>query len=98
MTNDDVIHLTEEDLKEIFSLFSSPSKDELQMMYNKDHYLYFKQIDLDDEYELSQARRDFALDAWRAVTYFLSSEGYSLTKGGKVVDLSFAERLFIGSN
>ena len=42
-----------------------------------------------------QEKREFALDAWRAVIYFLHSKGYSLYKDGQQVSLHFSDEEFI---
>ncbi len=87
--------LSDRDLKEVFSLFSSPTKYERDEIYQRDGNHYFEEINLSDEYELCEEKREFALDAWRAVTFFLHSKGYALTKGGKIFDLSRSEEEFL---
>jgi hypothetical protein len=46
-------------------------------------------------YELREEKREFALDAWRAVTFFLHSKGYALTKDGKIFELFRSEEGFL---
>jgi hypothetical protein len=81
------ITLTEDDLKEIFSLFTSSTKYE-----RAQDFLEVKPL---DEYTLTEEKREYALDAWRAVIYFLHSKGYLLAKDGERCDLSFIEDDFI---
>ncbi|MCW5971692.1 MAG: hypothetical protein KIT57_24570 [Blastocatellales bacterium] len=87
--------LNDEDLKEIFSLFSSPTTYERNEIYQKDSNHYFEKVNLSDEYELTEEKKDFALDAWRAVTFFLHSKGYAIIKDGKIFDLSRSEEDFL---
>jgi hypothetical protein len=88
------MELTEEDLKEIFSLFTSPSKYEKAQIYDEKDAHYYKEQNLDDSYDLSQEKREYAYDAWRAVVYFMHIHGYRLQKGNKVVELDFIEDEF----
>jgi hypothetical protein len=89
------IALTEDDLKEIFSLFTSSTKYERSQVYDKNSGHYFLDVEPFDEYSLTEEKREYALDAWRAVIYFLHSKGYSLCKDGERRDLSFIEDDFI---
>jgi hypothetical protein len=76
----EVIRLSEDDLRELFALFSSPTEEEVAMIYSPQHRLFFRNVDLTEEYSLTEGRGDFAEDAWRAVTYFLDRHGYRVTK------------------
>ena len=78
---------SDEELREIFALFSSPTDDERQSVYEPSNRLYFKLEDLEQEYNLTQEKREFAYDAWRAVTYFLHRRGFRLTQNGVEYDL-----------
>ena len=89
------IDLTEDDLKEIFSLFTSVTRYERDQIYDQSSGHYYLDIDPLKEYTVSQDQREFALDAWRAVLYFLRSKGWSLCKDGERSDLSFIEEHFI---
>ena len=89
------IALTEDDLKEIFSLFTSSTKYERDQVYDKNSGHYFLEIKPFDEHTLMEEKREYALDAWRAVIYFLYSKGYSLCKDGERSDLAFIEDNFI---
>lgn len=89
------IILSDEDIKELFSLFSSPSKYEKDQIYREDSPDYFGKQDISEEYELFQEKREFAFDAWRAVLFLLYSKGYSLSKDGKTLDISFSEKEFV---
>lgn len=91
----DTILLNEDHLREIFSLFSSPTKFERDQIYDPQGEDYFANVSLSDEYSLTQEKREFALDAWRAVISFLNSQGYCLSKDGVVLPLSFIENDFI---
>ena len=44
---------------------------------------------------MTEESREFALDAWRAVISFLNSKGYSLSKDGRIIKLSFSDDEFI---
>jgi hypothetical protein len=82
--------LSEEDLKEIYSLFTSSTKYEREQVYDEHSEHYFLNVRLADEYSLTEEKREYALDAWRAVVYFLHLKGYSLCKDGQEVNLSLA--------
>jgi hypothetical protein len=69
---------SEEDLKEIFALFTSPADEEISQIYDETSAVHFSKENLGDEYSLTQEKREFAIDAWRAVNYFLHRRGYSL--------------------
>jgi hypothetical protein len=87
--------LSEEDLKEVFSLFTSSTKYEREQVYDTHSGHYYMDEELSEEYSLNEEKREYALDAWRAVMYFLYRKGYSLCKDGKEIDLSFSEEEFI---
>ena len=89
------IVLCEDDLKEIFSLFTSTTKHEKTQVYSPDSGHYFLDTNLSEEYSLTEEKREYALDAWRAVLFFLNSKGYSLVKGDDQIDLGFSEDEFI---
>jgi hypothetical protein len=90
-----LIFLSEDDLKEIFSLFTSSTKYERDQVYDTQSGHYFLGVELFDEHTLTEEKREYALDAWRAVTYFLHSKGYSLCRNGEKIDLSFSDDEFI---
>jgi hypothetical protein len=89
------IVLTEDNLKEIFSLFTSSTVYERDQVYDKNSGHYFLEVNPLDEYTLTEEKREYALDAWRAVIYFLHSRGYLVAKDGERWDLSFIEDDFI---
>jgi hypothetical protein len=86
--------LSEEDLQELFSLFTSATKYERDQVYDEKKEDYFLRVRPFDEYTLTEEKREYAFDAWRAVTYFLYVRGYSLYKDGKQINLSFSEEEF----
>jgi hypothetical protein len=94
-TTNNPVALTDDDLKEIFSLFTSSTKYERDQVYDKQSGHYFLEVDLFDEHTLTEEKREYALDAWRAVTYFLHSKGYSLCRDGEKINLSFSVDEFI---
>jgi hypothetical protein len=79
--------LSTEDLQELVALFISPTVEERDEAYNPTSRFYFRKQDLAEEYSLTQERREFAFDSWRAVTYFLHRHGYELAKDGLRFDL-----------
>lgn len=89
------ITLSESDLKEIFSLFTSATVHEKRQIYDPTSDHYFLKSDLSEEYSLTEEKREYALDAWRAVLFFLHSKGYKLKKINEETDLSFSEDEFI---
>ena len=91
----DKLTLSEEDLKELFSLFTSSTVYEREQMYDPQSGHYLFEVELSEEYSLNEEKREYALDAWRAVMYFLYRKGYSLCKDNKIIDLSFSEEEFI---
>lgn len=94
-TSAEPLVLSEEDLKELFSLFTSATKHERAQVYDEKSEHHFSGVELFDEYTLTEEKREYALDAWRAVTYFLHSRGYCLCRDGRQIDLSFSEDAFI---
>ncbi len=86
--SDHEIEFSEDDLKEVFGLFSSPTEHELQQTYDPNSEHYFKRIVPLEEYDLSQDRREFALDAVRATITFLHRHGYQIEKDGQVFGLA----------
>ena len=89
------IRLSEDDLKEIFALFCSATRFEKLQVYDEESDDYFHKVQLSEEYSLTEETREFALDAWRAVISFLNSKGYSLSKDGRIIRLSFSDDEFI---
>jgi hypothetical protein len=87
MTDKAKVTLSEEDLRELVALFSSPTDDELRQVLNPSHANFYKLENLEAEYTLTQERREFAVDAWRAVTYFLHRKGFNLYRNGVEFDL-----------
>jgi hypothetical protein len=81
------ISLTDDELKELFALFSSPTEYELKQIYNKQEGNFYQSEDLSEEYVLTQEKREFSKDAWRAVTYFLYRKGFTLVREGIKYDL-----------
>jgi hypothetical protein len=69
--SDNQIGFSEADLKEVFALLSSPSEYELRQTYDPNSEHHFERIVLLEEYDTSQEKREFAVDALRAVFIFL---------------------------
>lgn len=95
MITNDEISFNEDELKELFELFSSCSDYELRRVYDAAGDSYYAHVDLSDEYELTQEKREFAFDAIRAVLYFLSRRGYRLEKDSAVVALDSIRKWFV---
>jgi hypothetical protein len=89
------ILLSEDDLREIFSLFSSPTTYEKQQVYDECSEHYFRNVDLSEEYILAQEKREYSLDAWRAVISFLNARNFTLRKDGKEINLEFVDGEFM---
>jgi hypothetical protein len=94
--NAEGLNISEKDLKEIFALFTSCSKYEREQIYDTSSSHFLEKEDLCLEYSLSQEKREFALDAWRAVIAFMNKNGYSAYRDGVIHGLSFIEDSFIG--
>lgn len=94
VTNDR-IELSEDDLKEIFSLLTSCTIHERNQIYDESSEHHYLKVEPLLEYSLTQEKREFALDAWRAIIYFLHLKGYSLCKAGQQVPLNFSSGEFI---
>ena len=82
------ITFTDSDLKEVFELFSSPSKYELRRLYDQSSEHFYERADLAQEYDLCVPKQDYALDALRAVFAFLHRHGYKLEKDKTVIGLN----------
>jgi hypothetical protein len=93
--DDSIMRLGEEELKEIFSLFTSATEYERQQVYSPQSEHYYLRQNLSEEYSLTEEKREYALDAWRSVIYFLHNRGYSLSRDGMEIDLSFISSDFI---
>lgn len=91
----DRIELSENDLKELFSLLTSCSIHERNQIYDESSEHHYLKVEPFLEYSLTQEKREFALDAWRAVIYFLHLRGYSLYKAGQQIPLNFSNEEFI---
>ena len=89
------ISFSDSELKEIFELFSSCTEYELNHIYDMYNDSYFERTNLSEEYELTQPKREFALDAVRAVVYFLNRRGYKLEREGEVITLEGIRSHFI---
>ena len=89
------LDVDEIDLKEVFALFTSVSQHELRQLDdpNSDHY--FPNVDLAAEYELSLEKREFAIDALRAVFAFLERHGYRIEKEGAIFELQSVGKCFV---
>src|SRR5215469_16168609 len=92
--NKGVPEVSDGDLKEIFALLTSSAKYERDQIYNVNSIHCFRNEDLAAEYSPSLDKREFAVDAWRAVLYFLHKHGFSAYKDGVVYDLSFTDAFF----
>lgn len=92
------IHLNQEDLQELFSLFTSATQYEKGQVYDGNSTHYFRHTDLTAEYELSEEKGEYARDAWRAVLSFLHTKGFALAYGEHRLDLSWIEEEFIGGD
>jgi hypothetical protein len=94
MKSEPQIILKDEDLQEIFALFSSPADEERIQAYDEASNFYFRKLNLVDEYSLSEEKKEFAVDAWRAITYYLHRHGYELTRAGEKYDLGKSSGYF----
>ncbi|MDQ3821503.1 MAG: hypothetical protein M3362_28015 [Acidobacteriota bacterium] len=86
------VELTDSDMKEIFSLFTSPSAYEVGQIYDPQSEHYFMNVDLKEEYSLTEPTLEYAIDAVRAVIQFIRSKGYSVCKDGEEIELSYATK------
>lgn len=96
MTTQKSIVLSDEDFREIFALFTSPTDEERNQAYKQESRHYFRKENLTEQYSVAQEKREFAVDAWRAVAYFLHRHGYSLTKDGAAYDLRQSSQYSVG--
>lgn len=87
---------SDSDLKEIFALFQTVTNYELEQIYHEDTVHHYEKINLEEEYELNQEKREFVFDSLRSVLFFLDKKGYGLIerKTKKIVDLSFSHNYF----
>ncbi len=81
------VEFSEDDFREVFALFASPSAYELVQVYDQSSEHYFQRLDLSEEYNLSYEKREFAIDALRAVLTFLHQHDYRIEKDGKIISL-----------
>lgn len=95
MKVDETIEFAETDFKEVFSLFASSTAHELHQIDDPASEHYFERVDLMKEYELSYEKREFAIDALRAVLAFLHRHGYRLERDGEILSLAGISQQFI---
>ena len=81
------VEFSEDDFREVFALFSSTSTYELDQVYDRNSEHYFQRLDLSEGYDLSYEKREFAIDALRAVLTFLHRHSYRVEKEGKIISL-----------
>lgn len=86
------ILLEDEDLKEIFSLFCSPTKYEVEQIYSDKSSLSYRNVNLQEEYSVTLEKKEFSIDAWRSILLFLHRKGVNLLKDGEEINLSFIEK------
>ncbi len=86
----------DDELKEIFSLFTCGTKYEKLQIYDKNSEHYYKNVILNSEYSVTEEKREIALDAWRSIMFFLHRHGYSLYKNGSAINLKSIEDDFSG--
>jgi hypothetical protein len=72
------IALDEDDWKELFALYTSCTEEERRQIYQEGSPHYYQKTDLGAEYTYSAEKREFAVDAWRAVLFFLHRRGFVL--------------------
>ncbi len=89
------IVLEDDDWKEIFSLFTSCTEHEKNQVYDRESPHYYKNVELLAEYTYTAEKKEYAIDAWRAVLSFLHTKGWRLTDGRNLVDLSMIEEEFL---
>ena len=92
---DNTIQFSERDFKEVFSLFTSPTSYELHQIDDPTSEHYCDRVDLTEQYELCFEKREFAIDALRAVLAFLHRCGYRLEDNGNVISLNGVSNLFV---
>ncbi len=88
------IEFSERDLKEVFSLFTSSTAHELNQIDDPTNEHHFERVNLMEEYKLSYEKREFAIDALRAVLAFLHRQGYQLEKDGEILKLGGISKQF----
>ncbi len=91
----DTIEFSETEFKEVFSLFTSSTSHELNQIDDPTNEHYFERVNLMEEYNLSYEKREFAIDALRAVFAFLNRHGYQLEKDGETMSLAGISKLFV---
>jgi hypothetical protein len=89
------IEFSERDFKEVFSLFTSATAHELNQIGDPANDHYFDRVDLTEQYELCFEKREFAIDALRAVLAFLHRHGYRLEENGNILSLDGVANLFV---
>ncbi len=85
-----VLELNDDLAKEVFALLSCSTDYEAGLAYDSTSPDFWKNENLEADYEVSQAKREFALDALRGVLNYLQHHGYQLTQDGEPVDFSEA--------
>jgi hypothetical protein len=86
--------LSDDELKEVFSLFSSSTTYELNQIYDSNNDHYFMLENLNEQYELVIDKKEFALGSLRAVLYYLLTHGYEVKKGKHKLDIEEIKETF----
>jgi hypothetical protein len=89
------IVLDEDDWKELFALYTSCTEYERQQIYQEGGAHDYRRTDLGEEYTYSAEKREYAVDAWRAVLFFLHRKGFALTNHRDFIPLETICKEFV---
>ena len=93
--SDNKVDFSEGDFREVFALFTSSTAHELRQIDDPTSEHYFERENIREECEICSDKREFAIDALRAVIAFLHRHGYRIEKDGKVLSLAGISEHFI---
>lgn len=82
--------INDEILKQVFALLSCSTDYEANLVFDSASNDYWVNEVLDEEYDLRQSKREFALDALRGVLGSLDRQGYKLSLNGEEVGITQA--------
>lgn len=83
----EAFELNDDLLKEVFALLTSSTNYEVELAYDAKNPDYWKNEDLTEDFDVTQPKREFALDALRGVLNWLHRHQFQLMQDGKEVDM-----------
>ncbi|MBI1883130.1 MAG: hypothetical protein HYS08_02860 [Chlamydiae bacterium] len=88
VTENKILELNDDLLKEIFALSTASTDYEVTLAYDAKNEDFWQKENLDEIYKQNQQKREYALDSLRGVLSWLERHGYEIHHEGQKVDLT----------